>query len=85
MLDGAQRRTPSACVRRFMFEAGREVMGLLDREEDSRDVLARVLLHSMGRELGALLKGRFENVLQVQARGCMAYACSCGPVKQALW
>ncbi|KAF5834334.1 hypothetical protein DUNSADRAFT_9035, partial [Dunaliella salina] len=54
-------------VQRLMFEAGRQVMGLLDRDETSRDVLARVLLHSTGRELGALLKGRFDNVLQAIA------------------
>jgi len=46
-------------------------MGLLDREEASKDVLARVLLHSMGRELGALLKGRFDNVLLVSRPCCV--------------
>lgn len=54
-----------------MFEAGRQVVGLIDKEERSKDVMARVLLHSMGRELGALLKGKFDNVLAVSdSCGC---------------
>eukprot|EP00983_Pelagomonas_calceolata_P083563 1156184-Pelagomonas_calceolata.AAC.25 len=76
---------------RLMFEAGRQVMGLLDRDEVSRDVLARVLLHSMGqisclrmrsgqsRHSGLLLGAPYGYVRRVCIVGCMyapQYACN---------
>ncbi|GFH05858.1 uncharacterized protein HaLaN_00389 [Haematococcus lacustris] len=54
-------------VQRFMFECGQEVsFALHEADASSRDVLSRVLLFTMGRELGALLTGKFDNVLKDQ-------------------
>lgn len=54
-----------------MFEAGREVAnGVAD--EHTRVVLSQVLLHGIGRELGALMTGKFEPVIRTHQESMVA-------------